>query len=192
MNHSWGTAGFGDSLGKQQTDKQALQHVHMQKIRNKIFKGVKELMFGSLFLPQMFTYLCHCFQICWKFLVLADFSLCAQHFWEVRQIKREIFESCTSGSETHGGHVQNQNQNATHNCRWWILPLGSLGSCKPHQTAFLIISELSIFCPYFMEISFAPYCGCMCEVSSHMSHSPVVYHYNSIYCNVDRMWSEGK
>lgn len=63
-------------------------------------------MFGSSFLPQMFTYLWHCFKICWEFLPLADFSHCAQHFWEARQTGREIFEPCTSGSETLGGRGQ--------------------------------------------------------------------------------------
>lgn len=69
-----------------------------------------------------------------------------------------------------------QNQNSTHNCRWWILPVGSVSSCQPLQTAFHIISELSNLFPCFMEISSAPCCGCMCELSSHTSHSPVVYH----------------
>lgn len=63
-------------------------------------------MFGSSFLPQIFTYLWHCFQICWALLALTDFAYCAQHFWEARQIGRGVFESHTTGSDIHGRHVQ--------------------------------------------------------------------------------------
>lgn len=76
------------------------------KIRRKIFKGDKGLMFGSSFLHQIFTYLWHCFQICWALLALADFTYCAQHFWEARQMEREVFRSRTRGSDIQGRHVQ--------------------------------------------------------------------------------------
>lgn len=88
------------------------------KNKKKIFEGIKELMFGSSFLPQMFTYLWHCFQICWEFLALADFSHCAQHFWDKQEGKylshvpvdlKHMRGTCSVGAQV----TEFQNQNWT-------------------------------------------------------------------------------